>query len=38
MKKNSQDSHMGETARTALLAGGFLAFVMFMSYLYWFVF
>ncbi len=29
---------MGENAKTGLFAAGFLAFVMFLSYLYWFVF
>jgi hypothetical protein len=28
--------HLGETAKTALIAGGFLGLVMLLSYLYWF--
>lgn len=38
MKKNGNSFHLGETAKTALMAGGFLGLVMFLSYLYWFVF
>lgn len=37
MKKNdSQGHHMNENAEAALWAGGFLAFIMLLSYLYWF--
>ncbi len=35
MKKNDS-FHLGENAKTALLAAGFLGFVMLLSYLYWF--
>jgi hypothetical protein len=36
MKKMMHSIHLGENAKTALLAGGFLALVMLLSYLYWF--
>ena len=36
MKKMMQSFHLGENLQTALLALGFLALVMFLSYLYWF--
>jgi len=35
MKKISA-FHVGETAKTVLLAIGFIGLVMFLSYLYWF--
>jgi hypothetical protein len=35
MKKIST-FHLGETAKTVLLALGFIGLVMFLSYLYWF--
>lgn len=34
MKKNSL--HLGETTKVVLLAIGFLAFIMLLSYLYWY--
>jgi hypothetical protein len=36
MKKMMHSFHLGENAKTALLAIGFLGLVMFLSYLYWF--
>jgi hypothetical protein len=36
MKKMMQSLHIGETAKTVLLAIGFIGLVMFISYLYWF--
>jgi hypothetical protein len=36
MKKDMNSWHLGETAKTALIAGGFLGLVMLLSYLYWF--
>lgn len=36
MKKLFSSIHLGETAKTALLALGFIALVMFLSWLYWF--
>ena len=36
MKKIIHAIHLGENAKTALLAAGFLGLVMFLSYLYWF--
>ena len=36
MKKVFQSIHIGETAKTFLLAVGFIGLVMFLSYLYWF--
>jgi hypothetical protein len=36
MKKIFGSIHIGETAKTALLAIGFIGLVMFLSYLYWF--
>jgi hypothetical protein len=36
MKKGQDHHHMSENAETALWAGGFLAFIMLLSYLYWF--
>jgi hypothetical protein len=36
MKKDTNSWHLGETAKTALIAGGFLGLVMLLSYLYWF--
>jgi hypothetical protein len=36
MEKNSHQSHMGETTKTALIGVGFLLLVFFLSYLYWF--
>lgn len=36
MKKILGSIHIGETAKTVLLAVGFIALVMFLSYLYWF--
>jgi len=36
MKKILQSIHLGETAKTILLALGFIGLVMFLSYLYWF--
>lgn len=35
MKKN-QEFHLGETTKVVLLAIGFLAFIMLISYLYWY--
>lgn len=35
MKKEHQE-HSNENTSTALWAGGFLAFIMLLSYLYWF--
>ena len=34
MKK--QQSHLGENVKVALMAIGFLALIMLLSYLYWF--
>jgi len=34
--KKSNSFHLGEGVKTALLAVGFLAFIMLLSYLYWF--
>jgi len=38
MKKEDSHEmfHLGQNAKTALLAIGFLGLVMFLSYLYWF--
>ena len=36
MKKMLSTIHVGETAKTVLLAIGFIGLVMFLSYLYWF--
>ena len=36
MKKMLHSLHLGETAKTVLLAIGFIGLVMFLSYLYWF--
>ncbi len=36
MKKDNQQHPMNENAATALWAGGFLGFIMLLSYLYWF--
>lgn len=36
MKKLFASFHLGETAKTFLLAVGFIGLVMFLSYLYWF--
>lgn len=36
MKRIFHSIHLGETAKTALLAVGFIGLVMFLSYLYWF--
>jgi len=36
MKKVFSSIHLGETAKTFLLAVGFIGLVMFLSYLYWF--
>jgi hypothetical protein len=36
MKKTLQSIHLGENAKTALIAFGFLSLVMLLSYLYWF--
>jgi hypothetical protein len=36
MKRILQSIHLGETAKTVLLAVGFISLVMFLSYLYWF--
>jgi hypothetical protein len=36
MKKMMSSLHIGETAKTVLLAVGFIGLVMFISYLYWF--
>jgi hypothetical protein len=36
MKRIFQSIHLGETAKTVLLAVGFIGLVMFLSYLYWF--
>ena len=36
MKKISHSFHLGDTAKTVLLALGFIGLVMFLSYLYWF--
>jgi len=36
MKKILTSIHLGDTAKTILLAFGFISLVMFLSYLYWF--
>jgi len=36
MKKEHENHHLSENAETALWAGGFLGFIMLLSYLYWF--
>jgi hypothetical protein len=36
MKKMLSTIHVGETAKTVLLAIGFIGLVMFLSYLHWF--
>jgi hypothetical protein len=36
MKRILTSIHIGETAKTVLLAVGFIGLVMFLSYLYWF--
>jgi hypothetical protein len=36
MKKDQEQHHLSETAEIALWAGGFLALIMLLSYLYWF--
>lgn len=36
MKKNAIHFHVGENWKVALMAIGFLGFVMLLSYLYWF--
>jgi hypothetical protein len=36
MKKIMHSIHLGENAKTALMALGFLSLVMLLSYLYWF--
>ena len=36
MKKDHEHHHLSENAEIALWAGGFLAFIMLLSYLYWF--
>ena len=36
MKKMIHAIHLGENAKVALMAAGFLGLVMFLSYLYWF--
>jgi hypothetical protein len=36
MKRIITSIHIGETAKTVLLAVGFIGLVMFLSYLYWF--
>ena len=36
MKKASNSHHIGENAKVALYAVGFLSLVMALSYLYWF--
>lgn len=36
MKKDHQHHHLSENAETVLWAGGFLAFIMLLSYLYWY--
>jgi hypothetical protein len=36
MKKIMHSIHLGENAKTALFAFGFLGLVMLLSYLYWF--
>lgn len=36
MKKTTHSFHLAENVKTGLLAFGFLAFVMLMSWLYWF--
>jgi hypothetical protein len=36
MKKVTSSFHLSETAKTILLAVGFIGLVMFLSYLYWF--
>jgi hypothetical protein len=36
MKKMLSSIHLGDTAKTILLALGFIGLVMFLSYLYWF--
>ena len=36
MKMMKNSFHLGENAKTALMAIGFLSLVMLLSYLYWF--
>jgi hypothetical protein len=36
MKKNETHFHLGENGKVALLAIGFLCFIMLLSYLYWY--
>jgi hypothetical protein len=36
MSMKKHDFHLGENGKVALLAIGFLAFIMALSYLYWF--
>ncbi len=36
MKRTMPSFHVGENAKTAFIAGGFLSLVMLLSYLYWF--
>jgi len=36
MKKMLHSIHLNDTAKTILLALGFIGLVMFLSYLYWF--
>ena len=36
MKKTNVHFHLGDNAKVALYAVGFLSFIMLLSYLYWF--
>ena len=36
MKKTTHHFHLGENGKVALMAVGFLAFIMLLSYLYWY--
>lgn len=36
MKKTTHNFHLGENGKVALLAIGFLCFIMLLSYLYWY--
>ena len=36
MKKTTHHFHLGENGKIALLAIGFLCFIMLLSYLYWY--
>ena len=36
MKKSTHQFHLGENGKAALMAIGFLVFIMLLSYLYWY--